>query len=137
MIRSLTTTGLAFLLAACATTPEPVVQAPAPEPEPVVEQSPVLPPEPEPLVVALDQLRGTTPAEVIAYMGEPTLLRQDDNVQTMIFETGQCVVEIVFYEPEDGSHFTAEWLNARLRDGRSTDVEACTREWLEQNMPDG
>ena len=135
MTRLFIPASMALFLAACSTapTPEPVVQPAAPSPEPVVET----PAEPEPLVVELDRLRGTTPADVIAYMGEPTLLRQDDNVQTMIFETGRCVVEVVFYEPDDQSHFQAEWLNARLRDGRRTDIETCTREWLEQNMPDG
>lgn len=137
MTRILPVASLAFLLAACTTAPEPVIQAPAPEPAPVVEPVVTEPPEPEPLVVELSRLQGTTPAEVIAYMGEPTLLRQDDNVQTMIFETGQCVVEVIFYEPADGDHFKADWLNARMHDGRSADVETCTREWLEQNLPDG
>ena len=137
MIRSIPAASLAFILAACTTTPEPIVQAPPPEPTSVAEPIVTAPPEPEPLTVDLNRLRGTTPAEVVAYMGEPTLLRQDDNVQTMIFETGQCVVEVIFYEPADGSHFKADWLNARLRDGRSIGVEACTREWLEQNLPDG
>lgn len=130
----------ASLLAACTTAPapEPTQTAPAPEPVPVTEpeQSQPLEPAPEPeadpLIVNLERMQDQTPADVIAYMGAPTLVRRDENVQVMIFETSRCVVEVVFYEPENGDHFRAEWLNARLRNGQDTDVEACTREWLEQ-----
>ncbi len=130
----------ASLLAACTTAPapEPTQTAPAPEPVPVTEPEqsqplePAPEPEAEPLIVNLERMQDQTPADVIAYMGAPTLVRRDENVQVMIFETPHCVVEVVFYEPENGDHFRAEWLNARLRNGQDTDVEACTREWLEQ-----
>lgn len=139
-MRTVTAIMGASLLAACTTAPapEPAQPDPAPEPLPVtvpaqsepVEQAPE--PVAAPLIVNLGRLQDQTPADVIDYMGAPTLVRRDENVQVMIFETPRCVVEVVFYEPDNGDHFRAEWLNARLRNGQDTDVEACTREWLEQ-----
>lgn len=130
----------ASLLAACTTAPAPEPAQPDPAPEPLLvtvpdqNEMPEPAPEPEvePLIVNLARLQDQTPADVIDYMGAPTLVRRDENVQVMIFETPRCVVEVVFYEPDNGDHFRSEWLNARLRNGQDTDVEACTREWLEQ-----
>lgn len=133
----LITFGVALSLAACSTAPAPTpIAEPAPPPEPVVETPAIEPaPEPEPLIVDLGRLQNQTPADVVAYLGAPTLVRRDDNVQIMIFEAERCVVEVIFYEPDNGDYFRAEWLNARLRTGQDTDVETCTRQWLEETLP--
>lgn len=125
-----------LLLAACG--PEASVEAP---PQPVapaapVEAAPVEPlpepePEPEPIIVDFARIEGQTPADVLAYLGSPTLVRRDDNVQVMIFEADSCVLEVVFYEPDSGDYFRAEHYSARTRAGGDTDMEACARRLLE------
>ncbi len=134
---------LGSTLAACASGPTP---APTPEPAPqqVVEPTPQAvpqlpdPPAPEstPIVVDMGRVEGQTPADVLAYLGAPTLVRRDENVQVMIFEADRCVVEVIFYEPENGDHFRADWVSARLRNGQDTDLTTCAREWLEQSASD-
>lgn len=130
-----------LVLAACTTAPPPAPVAPAPEPieeetvAPAVEAVPEIP-EPAPLVVDLSHVENATPAEVIAYMGAPSLVRRDENVQVMIFEARACVVEIVFYEPENGDHFRSSWVTARTKSGQDTETEGCARQWLEENLPE-
>lgn len=131
---------LSSTLAACASGPAPV---PTPEtaPQQVVEPTPQvvteLPdppaPEPAPIIVDLARVQGQTPADVLSYLGAPTLVRRDENVQVMIFEAERCVVEVIFYEPDNGDHFRADWVNARLRNGQDTDLATCARQWLEQS----
>lgn len=130
----------ACILAACSAPPEPGPVLPQPQPvaeEPVAEPAQTEPEviEPAPLVVDLSHIENATPAEVISYMGAPTLVRRDENVQVMIFEAERCVVEIVFYEPENGDHFRSEWVTARLKSGQDTETIGCARQWLEENLP--
>lgn len=100
-------------------TPEPAPQVAAVETAPVVEEAPALP-KPEP-----DRLAGLNPKQVQALMGEPSLVRRDNNVQVMLFETSACVFEIVFYEPDPDSHFHADRMNARTRSGTDMDLQTC------------
>lgn len=133
---------LAVVLTACTTTP--VTPPAAPEPAPVVEPEPQPPVgtgpdasttlEAAPIIVDISQIQNATPAEVLSYMGTPSLVRRDENVQVMIFETATCVVEVIFYEPDNGDHFRSEWVTARSRGGQDTDTEPCMRQWLEQSM---
>jgi len=114
-----------------ASTPEPVVEAEAPtaaEAPQLVQEAPPPPPAPEPEI-----LSGLTPADVQALMGEPTFVRRDDNVQTMLYEDGDCVFEIVFVEPTTDDHFTARKLSARDHGGTETDLQAC----LAKQLPGG
>lgn len=129
------------VLAACGTAPAPAPVAPAPEPAVEETLNAPAPPapeviEPQPLVVDLSHIENATPADVISYMGAPTLVRRDENVQVMIFEASRCVVEVVFYEPDNGEHFRSEWVTARLKSGQETETTVCVRQWLEENLPE-
>lgn len=131
----------ASVLTACGTAPAPAPVAPAPAPavEETLNASTAPAPEiiePQPLVVDLSNIENATPADVISYMGAPTLVRRDENVQVMIFEAERCVVEVVFYEPDNGEHFRSEWVTARLKSGQEAETIACARQWLEENLPE-
>lgn len=132
---------LGLLVAGCAA-PVPVAEAPAP----VVVAPPVqaqtvtpepelaVPAAPEPLAVDMAQIENQTPTIVVGYLGTPTLVRRDDSVQVMIFETALCVVEVIFYEPANGDHFRARRVNTRSRTGQDVDTENCIRQQLEQKQ---
>lgn len=87
--------------------------------------------EPDPIVVDMARLDNQTPTEVVDYLGIPSLVRRDDAVQVMIYETGTCVVEIIFYEPANGDHFRARRINTRSTSGQNVDTENCLRRQLE------
>jgi len=129
---------LGFVVAACAAptaeTPAPVVVAAPPAPEPIQPEPEVVAAAPEPLVVDMARIENQTPTTVVAYLGTPSLVRRDDIVQVMIFETGTCVVEVIFFEPENGDHFRAHRVNARSTNGQDVDTENCVRRQLEQNQ---
>ena len=132
---------LGLMLTACSapTAPPPVVEvAPPvvaePQPAPLLEPVPMVPPKPEPVAVDMARLDGQTPTDVIAYLGTPSLVRRDDSVQVMIFENSACVVEVIFYEPENGDHFRAHRVNARSRTGQDVDSENCIRQHLEDRQ---
>jgi len=140
VIRSLPLT-LGLVVAACAAPPPPVAEVSAPvvvaaEPvqAPVPPEPEVLPAVPEPLVVDMSRIENQTPTNVVAYLGTPSLVRRDDIVQVMIFETGTCVVEVIFFEPENGDHFRAHRINTRSTSGQDVDTENCVRRQLEQNQ---
>lgn len=132
---------LSFMVAACATPPPPASDAPTPlvaaatpvqapvQPEPEVQ-----PAAPEPLVVDMARIENQTPTIVIEYLGTPSLVRRDDTVQVMIFETGTCVVEVIFFEPENGDHFRAHRVNTRSTSGQDVNTENCVRRQLEQSQ---
>lgn len=134
LMRSLYLTGAAALLSACmgATTepPKPVTTPIPPEdtrPASVAVETPP-PPPPSP-----DRLNGLTPVDVITLLGEPGLVRRDGKVQVMLFETKDCVLELVFVEPSPDDHFHVTHLAARDRQGADTDQTAC----LTQILPEG
>ncbi len=140
MIRSLPLT-LGLLVAACAAPPAPVTEVPAPvvvaaapAQETVQPKPEVRPVVPAPLAVDMTRIENQTPTNVIAYLGTPSLVRRDDTVQVMIFETGTCVVEVIFFEPENGDHFRAHRVNTRSTSGQDVDTENCVRRQLEQNQ---
>ncbi len=139
VIRKLSLT-LGLVVAACAApgaeTPAPtVVAAPTAQAavQPEAVEPDVQPAAPEPLAVDMTRIENQTPMSVVAYLGTPTLVRRDDMVQVMIFETGTCVVEIIFYEPDNGDHFRAHRINARSTSGQDVDTENCVRRQLELN----
>jgi hypothetical protein len=125
----------ALALSACATTapmPEPIEPAPATVAEPI-ESPPVesvIAPEPEPIVVNLSRIEARTPAEVQNYIGEPSFVRRDENVQIMHFQNEWCVTEIIFYEPENGDHFRANHISARTPTGAAADLKDCLHDIL-------
>ncbi|WP_374762999.1 hypothetical protein [Yunchengibacter salinarum] len=81
-------------------------------------------------------LHGLTPAEAVGAFGQPDLTRRDDTVQIMLFDHGQCVLELVFYEPEPGAHFRARRLTARDSRGRPYDTGRCIRQSLTGPLPE-
>lgn len=133
---------LGLIVTGCATSPAPVAPATATETPTPAQQAPVQAEaaptpeapatiEPDPIVVDLTRLENQTPTEVIGYLGTPSLVRRDDTVQVMIFETGTCVVEIIFYEPVNGDHFRSRRINTRSPSGQDVDTENCVRRQLE------
>lgn len=118
------------LISACTGEAEPAPVIPAPA---VAEEiQPIKRAEPEPAAIEADlaQIENATPAQVLAYVGEPALVRRDETVQVMTFETEHCVFEVIFYEPSPDDHFEARYINARDRTGRSSDPEVCLTEIL-------
>ncbi|GHF14907.1 hypothetical protein GCM10017044_06290 [Kordiimonas sediminis] len=132
--------GFAAGLAACSTdTPAPTVVAEAPpevakETENTVD-GPIIAKvetgqvfeQAAPLMDLADpgELQGKTPAQVQTIMGEPDLVRRDGSMQVMLFETNQCVLDVVFYESSVGEHFRASAISARSRDGKDVDAVQC------------
>jgi len=121
------------LLAACGPTGVEPPQPQAPEPPIEAEQAvpqdiqqPAPPPEPE-------RLQGMNPGEVMALLGDPSLVRRDGAIQVMLFENEACVFEVVFREPSQNEYFQAHHIAARDRDGRATDTQAC----LMKVLPNG
>lgn len=128
------------MISACAAPPAPVTEIPTPvvAAPPVETESEVVTPQPEtpapsapaPIAVDMTRIENQTPTTVIEYLGTPSLVRRDDTVQVMIFETGTCVVEVIFYEPANGDHFRAHRVNTRSRTGQDVDTETCVRRLL-------
>jgi len=136
-----------LLLGACMgadTVPTEIVTTPEPETAPVIAatKSPVIieeappPPVPEP-----SRLSGLNPKEVQALVGDPSLVRRDQNVQIMLFENRNCVFEIIFYEPDLNAYFRADHINARDRNGADMDLQSCLisilpgGRWLDASAP--
>ncbi|MFC3052033.1 hypothetical protein [Kordiimonas pumila] len=115
----------AVALSACSATTSPPPATQQPPAAPVVTPKPtkVAPPV-TPQTNALS-LKGLNPREVQDIAGEPSLVRRDNNVQVMLYETNSCVLEIVFYEPAPEAHFEAKHVNARTRSGESTNADKC------------
>ena len=112
----------------------PPPDAVATQPVQIPDPAPFVAPEPEPLAVDMARIENQTPTNVVSYLGTPTLVRRDGSVQVMIFETGTCVVEVIFYEPANGDHFRAHRVNSRSRSGQDVDTENCVRQQLEQKQ---
>lgn len=102
---------------------DPAISAPATDTQ-------ALPVEPAPIEVDFTRIENRTPAEVQSYLGAPSFVRRDENVQIMHFQNKWCVTEIIFYEPENGDHFRAEHLSARTPTGAVADLEACLKDIL-------
>ncbi|WP_286829479.1 MULTISPECIES: hypothetical protein [Kordiimonas] len=126
------------LLAACGPTAVEPPQTQAPEPvvetEQIAPQEETLPaaPPPEP-----ERLQGLNPREVVTLLGDPTLVRRDGPVQVMLFENHDCVLEVVFREPNQNEYFQAHYIAARNLDGKTADTQACLMKVLPNgNWPD-
>jgi|GEM_PF-1301060 len=133
------TLSFAVFLTACGgnQSPEPMEVAPAPTPvamEEVVETSlEEIAPAPMKLDVAPNFLMGKTPAEVMKMVGTPTLVRRDNLVQHMLFETAACVLDVVYYADDAGAPYLAGYISARSKDSSAYDTKAC----LALQLPDG
>jgi len=133
-----------FVLAACTGTTDNEAAVSSQQPDPVVivqeppvvasavplpvEEEIVLPPAAEP-----ERLTGLSPKDVQGLMGEPSLVRRDNSVQVMMFETPNCVFEIIFFEPHEDAHFSATDMYARTRKGTNMDLQTC----LTMILPNG
>ncbi|WP_262693330.1 hypothetical protein [Kordiimonas aquimaris] len=125
-----------LLLSACSTPPvttpaAEIVEPQTPTPISLPQEDPAPEPTtPAPIIVDFDMINGQTPASVQNYLGQPSLVRRDENVQIMIYETDVCVFQVTFYEPANGDHFRAEHTDARTRKGLATDAENCVQQLL-------
>jgi len=122
-------------LGACMNTTAP---APNPPKASVVQEDVQLAAQPETPILPKPKaehtsLMGLNPRSVQAMVGEPTLVRRDENVQAMLYETPACVLEIIFYEPDPQASFEVRHISARQRNGDDIDMHKC----LEAVLPDG
>ncbi len=101
------------------TTPPLTEEAPLPV---LTETEPTLPDVPSP---SSTDLLGQNPAFVQTKLGEPKLVRRDGHVQIMQYTSGACVVDIVFFEPTSGEHFSANYISARTNTGAIMEPEPC------------
>jgi len=78
-------------------------------------------------------LLGRSPAEVMKMVGAPSLVRRDNLVQHMLFESKACVLDVIYYADDAGAPYLANYVSARGEDGSAYDAKAC----LEMQLPDG
>ena len=101
-----------LLLSACATAPEPQVQAPP------------LPVTPSPHIAS--SVVGLTAAELVARLGNPALQVREGAGLKMQFRSSRCVLDAYLYPPPVGAGLTrVTHSDARLPSGVDTDQAAC------------
>ncbi len=103
-------------------TPDPAL--PLPE-EPVVADLPSANEADTPIVLDPSRLLDRTPSDIQALLGDPSLVRRDDKVQTMLFERAACVFDLTFVAKDVGSGFYLHHLASRDRLGASVDDLDC------------
>ena len=98
-----------LVLAACARTPQPVVQAPAVQPAYVHRG-----------------VLGLTSSELVARLGNPALQVREGVGLKMQFRSRFCVLDAYLYPPESGQGLTrVTHTDARLPSGADTDQAGC------------
>ena len=98
-----------LVLAACARTPQPVVQAPAVQPAYVHRG-----------------VLGLTSSELVARLGNPALQVREGVGLKMQFRSRFCVLDAYLYPPESGQGLTrVTHSDARLLNGADTDQAGC------------
>lgn len=98
--------GAAMLfLAACATTPPPIVSAPAPR------------------LPGMEMLMGQPPQAATNMLGAPSLDRQEGTSRQLQF-AGGCILDL-FYYPRAQTGMVATFADARLPDGRDFSPGEC------------
>lgn len=114
-------------LSACATVSEengeelPVAEPVTPV-APVTEPSEPLPPPPLP---DPDTLLNKRPADIVTLLGEPDLVRWENNAQILQYRAQSCVLDLVFFEQADGG-FILRYYDSRKRlDGAADDAALC------------
>ena len=100
-----------LVLAACARTPEPVVQAPSVVTPSTHVHSGVL---------------GMTASELVSHLGNPALQVREGVGLKMQFRSRYCVLDAYLYPPESGQGLTrVTHSDARLLNGADTDQAGC------------
>ena len=101
-----------FLLAGCATAPEPVAQ---PLPSPVA---------PAPQVRG--ELIGLTAGELVQRLGTPALQIREGSGLKLQFRAASCILDAYLYMPASGhGPERVAHVDARLRSGADTDQRGC------------
>ncbi len=97
-----------LLLSACGSNPKPV---------------PVIPVAPEPR--ERGALIGMSASELVARLGTPRLQIREGNSTKLQFEAQACLLDLYLYPPGGAGLARATHIDARDRDGRSTDQAGC------------
>ncbi|GER05920.1 hypothetical protein GCM10007972_06810 [Iodidimonas muriae] len=99
-----------------------------------------LPPADAPSMAALPslpdagRLLGLSAFEIQELMGEPTLVRREDRTQIMQYldEDADCVLDVFLYEPQPGTHFRTQYIEARNRAGETLNPQGCMAQLIPQ-----
>lgn len=92
---------------------------PAPQPTTVV------PPPPASAYGKPVQVIGMDARRLIAAFGQPRLDIRERTARKLQFTNGKCVLDAYLYTPAKGKEPVVTYSDARLPDGRDTDVGAC------------
>lgn len=120
----------AFMLAACVGDAEPVVTAPPPPDKTVQAPAPVEVAPATPTPREVPDLMTLTAADVQYELGAPSLVRRDGPVQTMLYESGFCVLDVTLMEGSPDEYFRVQHIVARAASGSDVDFEACVANFL-------
>ena len=102
--------------------------------EVIVPEAPITPAQIEELQIpaedpaipyTIDSFLGASPAMMQDNFGTPELVRRDGHMQIMQYHIVDCIIDIIFYEDELQSGFSAQHLSARTFDGARADPVAC------------
>lgn len=131
-------------LSACTGQEEPVRQAPSapesglvsglvssPEAEKIeravmavpVADVPVKPIVPQPIGEA--DFAGATPSHVVEKLGTPRLVRREDPMYLMQYETAICLVDFVFYRLKPEAGYVIHHFSTRNSRGENVDTARC------------
>ena len=78
-----------------------------------------------PLSFAPDDLKGLDGAMLLTLLGEPTLIRAEPPAEVWQYRAETCVLDLVFYEAEDGNLGGLSYLSSRPTGVRRLDDQAC------------
>lgn len=71
------------------------------------------------------RIMGADAKQLISQFGQPRLDIRERTVHKLQFANGQCVLDAYLYSPSKGRQAVVTHVDARLPDGRDTDINAC------------
>lgn len=115
---------LPLLLVGCADSVVPLsLNEESTPPTTIIEEVSTRPPQ-------ANLLLNHTPAIVQGWLGQPTLVRRDADVQSVQFKNTICVLDVYFYRESTEADFLAKHVDVRTRDGNSMLEESCLKEFF-------
>lgn len=84
-----------------------------------------------------EQLLNKAPAMVQGFLGQPSLVRHDGNVQVFQFKNQTCVLDVYFYREGAGEGFLANHVDVRTNNGGELEPNTCLKGFfVEGNYPE-